>query len=166
MGIISVLDFGGTFEMTAFDQNLALLLTLSEEELEIPRAFHVRFSKNGNFAQISLIKMMALQEAKSGDFKTKTYKRSNYKGNNNSNSSYNKPVKNIENFEILLNLCDLNKEKINEIYTLAHSDFKTNPQNFKKLILKVQTKNEILTYNTEFLVSENFKTEIDKILAA
>ena len=166
MGIISVLDFGGTFEMTAFDQNLALLLTLNEEELEIPRAFHVRFSKNGNFAQISLIKMMALQEAKSGDFKTKTYKRSNYKGNNNSNSSYNKPVKNIENFEILLNLCDLNKEKINEIYTLAHSDFKTNPQNFKKLILKVQTKNEILTYNTEFLVSENFKTEIDKILAA
>ena len=60
----------------------------------------------------------------------------------------------------------MNKEKINEIYTLAHSDFKTNPQNFKKLILKVQTKNEILTYDTEFLVSENFKTEIDKILAA
>lgn len=191
MGIVSVLDLHGTFEMVMFDKNLKIFEELSEEEKQMPYAFRVRFSKNGANANISLVTFMSLEEAKNGDFKTKTFKKQNYEkrnfggfngeknggnfsgggnfernGGNFQGRNYIQTPKRpkLENFEFFIDLNALNIEKINEIYNLAFKEHK-NIQNYKKLTLKVQSNNAVLTYETDFCVSENFGENVEQILS-
>lgn len=160
MGIVSVLDFHGVFEMSVFDSELNNIEKLLQENSDLPYGFLVRVNKDGEQVRIMLQGSMSLEDAKAGEFETKTKKSCPKK-------EYKKEVKRvIEEFEILLDLALLNVEKINRIYELAHEQ-NQNPNNSKRLILKINTGSEILTYKSRnLLVSDEFSKMVDKILAA
>ncbi|MGP1486088.1 MAG: DNA polymerase III subunit alpha [Campylobacter sp.] len=68
IGTIEVLDMHGTMEIAVFDRELSMVDALSEEQKDIPYAFKVRYSKDGQFNRLNLISMFSLEEAQKMDF--------------------------------------------------------------------------------------------------
>ena len=68
MGTIEMLDFHGTVEIAVFDRGLGAVESMSADERDLPHAFKVRYSKDGQFMRINLDKILTLDEAMSMDF--------------------------------------------------------------------------------------------------
>lgn len=166
MGIINILDLHGTFEMVAFDQELREITALDGDELDMPHVFKVRLIKEGVQNRLTLLTMMSLDEAKNGDIKLNTIRKNGkFNSQNGFSRTQKATVKIIENFEFEINIKSLNKEKITQIYTLAHNEHRSQNRS-KKLILKIKVEGDILEYETPFLVSDNFKQKAEEILAS
>ncbi|MCR4941518.1 MAG: DNA polymerase III subunit alpha [Campylobacter sp.] len=74
MGILSVLDLHGNFELTVFDNVLRQIQALSPQDLERPYAFNVNISKSavGGSNRISFLAMMSLENAKNPEFRPRS----------------------------------------------------------------------------------------------
>ena len=68
MGTIEMLDFHGTVEIAVFDRGLGAVEAMSADERDLPHAFKVRYSKDGQFMRINLDKILTLDEAMGMDF--------------------------------------------------------------------------------------------------
>ncbi len=65
---IEMLDFHGTVEIAVFDRSLGAVEAMSADERDLPHAFKVRYSKDGQFMRINLDKILTLDEAMGMDF--------------------------------------------------------------------------------------------------
>lgn len=159
MGILTILDMHGVFEMVVFDKNLATIENLSIEDREKPHAFRARIEKDDTQFKISMLELFSLEDAKNANFLDKGY-------NNRKNSFIkDQPKKRVtEEFEFVINLGELTSAKINEIYNKAFRD--NSPTNTKRLILKVEAFGKVFVYATNFYVSDSFGDVIQEILAA
>ena len=67
-------------------------------------------------------------------------------------------------FEFEISASELNRDKIQKIYSLAFND--RDLKNSKRLILRVRFENEVLIYPTEYIVGDDFGEKVGEILAA
>lgn len=157
MGILTILDMHGTFEMVVFDKNLAAIENLSSDDRERPHAFRARIEKDDNQFKISMLELFELDDAKNANFEDKGY---------NSRKNFKEAPKKrvIQNFEFVINLKELDSYKINEIYNRAFKQ--NNPENTKRLILKVEAFGKTYIYATNFYVNDDFGDTIQEIIAA
>ncbi|NLY04399.1 MAG: DNA polymerase III subunit alpha, partial [Campylobacter sp.] len=157
MGILNVIDMHGAFKMLVFDRKLADIEALSSEDLERPYAFRVKIEKDDTQYKISMNDFFPLEEAKNTKFTDKGY-------NNRKNFKENTYKRVVENLEFILNLNELNIQKINEIYNLAYRQ--NSAENRKKLILKVEAYGKIFVYDTNLFVNDDFGDILQEILVA
>ncbi|MDO5045525.1 DNA polymerase III subunit alpha [Campylobacter sp.] len=173
IGTLNVLDFHGNIEITLFDRELAELEELGNAVYETPYAFKINFSRDGQFNRIRLIEMVSLEDAKDMNFKARSFKKRNFEngkngynnGNKNGYSASEKP-RNLTPLELNLNLSELSKERVTNIYRLAQQDHRLGVEkNNKSLIIKISNaeQNQILVYNTEFVVSEGFVEKVNNL---
>ncbi|CZE48451.1 DNA polymerase III subunit alpha [Campylobacter geochelonis] len=168
MGIVSVIDLHGNFEMVVFDNVLKDLERLDKDELDMPHAFRVRIIKDESQYKITLNEFLTIEEVKNGDFKKKSYNKGNgYASKNGGANGYKKSdevARVIENYEFFIELAKLDKERIDKIYRFAYAS--NNPKNSKKLILKVAFNSKIFIYETNFFIDESFINKVNEILVA
>ncbi|MGP1506433.1 MAG: DNA polymerase III subunit alpha, partial [Campylobacter sp.] len=162
MGILNVLDLDGTFELVVFDSLAERISNFSDSEKEKPYVFRVRISADDGL-KISLLDISDLQYANSEDFAKKVYKKRNGGANNFANNFNQTPARKIEELKITLNANELNEEKIDKIFQIAHHQSK-NQSNYKKLILIINLDDSCRKIPTMFFIDDNFSQEVEKII--
>ena len=71
--------------------------------------------------------------------------------------------------EILLNLSEISRDQISNLYSLGRAEHVSGAtRNDKRLVVKIQnaSTNEIFIYNTEFIVGDDFKGKAMEFLAS
>ncbi|MDA3078738.1 DNA polymerase III subunit alpha [Campylobacter sp. JMF_06 NA1] len=191
MANLTILDLSGSFEVAAFGDVCESVLALSDSDLERPLAFWVRLAKNtgtyGGKYQIYLDEILSLDEARNVEnyapSEAKAYggsarkERRNFgdngfeKGENaalvalqQSKKEREEQRKKAVDFEFEISASELNRDKIQKIYSLAFND--RDLKNSKRLILRVRFENEVLIYPTEYIVGDDFGAKVGEILAA
>jgi len=177
MGVLNILDLDGVYECVCFEEMITRIESLNEGALERPYMCKLRVKNEDGQTRISLFDLIELDAAKNADLKPKSYKKFGAKngskfGSNSANSSpfqqksqNTKPARKCENYEFCLKLDDLNREKIERIYTLATKQA-ANMQNFHKLTLRVVNGTKIYIFRTEFMVGTDFGALANEILAS
>ncbi|WP_170018556.1 DNA polymerase III subunit alpha [Campylobacter sp. RM16190] len=172
IGTLNVLDFHGNIEITLFDRELAELEKLGNAVYETPYAFKINFSRDGQFNRIRLIEMVSLEDAKDMNFKARTFKKRNFNGNSssqnvsNGGSSYGEKPRNLTPLEVNLDIAQLSKDMVTNIYRLAMAEHKASAEsNTKKLIVRISNpqQNQILVYDTQISVRDGFEERISSI---
>lgn len=178
IGTLEVLDLHGSIEITLFDRDLAAIEELSEQERDMPHAFKINFSRDGQFNRIRLIEMMSLDEAKDTNFKARSFKKRNYEnkgggyqngGNYGSRAQSSDAPRNLKPLEISLDISALSRDMITDLYRLAHQEHKSGAEtNNNRLTIKIENpaQNQIFVYETEFIVGDSFKDRALGILAS
>ncbi|EJP75579.1 MULTISPECIES: DNA polymerase III subunit alpha [Campylobacter] len=165
MGTINVLDFHGNIEIAIFERELANVEDVWNDSVkrDLPYAFKINISRDDQFVRTNLNEFYSLEDAVNLDFKTRQIRQGNKFSRAATNSAEPIKVRNYGVLEILLNLNELNKHKIAEIYHLAFTRHALG--NEKRLVLKIKNENagEILVYNTSFLVNDELGSEIEKL---
>ena len=155
MGTINVLDFHGNIEDIVKD----------EAKRDLPYAFRINISRDDQFVRTNLNEVYSLEDAQNLDFKTRKLKQ-NSKFSKNEEASAPQKVREYAELEVLLSLSELSRQKLEQIYSLVFS--KNAPNNQKRLILKIKNEatGEIFIYKTEFIVTDEVATEIEKLAAS
>ncbi|MCI6989217.1 MAG: DNA polymerase III subunit alpha [Campylobacter sp.] len=159
MGILQLLDMHGNIEMIAFEKEFKEFEKIYENEPESPFGFSTRIIKDDGQVRINLLNTYKLDDLKEMEFEEKDYKRQGKFSQNQTKQKHKTEI-----FEVLLDITNLNKDKISKLYNLAHQSVKE--ENYQKLVLKVKTSDEILIYETNFYVDERFIDEYESILVA
>ncbi|QCD53013.1 DNA polymerase III subunit alpha [Campylobacter sp. RM16192] len=172
IGTLNVLDFHGNIEITLFDRELAELEELGNAVYEKPYAFKINFSRDGQFNRIRLIEMVSLEDAKDMNFKARSFKKRNFNGNGSSqngssgSSSSSEKLRNLTPLEVSLDIAELSKDMVTNIYRLAMAEHKASAEsNTKKLIVRISNpqQNQILVYDTQISVRDGFEERIGSI---
>ena len=167
MGTINVLDFHGNIEIAVFERELGNIEDIVKDEAkrDLPYAFRINISRDDQFVRTNLNEVYSLEDAQNLDFKTRKL-RQNSKFSKNEESSAPQKVREYDELEVLLMLSELSRQKLEQIYSLVYS--KNAPDNQKRLILKIKNEatGQIFIYKTEFIVTDEVATEIEKVAAS
>ncbi|RAZ57232.1 DNA polymerase III subunit alpha [Campylobacter hyointestinalis] len=158
MTILNITDMSGNSEMIAFDATSKFISNMQSEELNQIYAFRVAPSKDGQSKPI-INQIISLEDAASGNFSLKRNKRI-FKDESAV------AIPSIKgNLQIDLELGNLDKSKINEIYNLAHKEHQKNGD--KRLVLRITNdyKSEVMLFNTEFVVNDDFEEKLANIIS-
>ncbi|ALV24969.1 DNA polymerase III, alpha subunit [Campylobacter iguaniorum] len=162
MSILNLVDKSGNAEVIAFDANSKFVSNLSDNELENLYAFKVAPSKDANSKPI-INQVLSLEDAKNGNFTLKSARRK-YNPEFSKTSSETQEIKAIAGkLELSLDLSNLDKSKITEIYTMAHQAHQRNGD--KRLVLRVTNdhQSEVMIFATDFIVSDDFAKKVDAL---
>ncbi|WP_419256284.1 DNA polymerase III subunit alpha [Campylobacter fetus] len=159
MAILNIVDISGNSEMIAFDSTSKFIANMSEDEQDTIYAFKVAPNKDAQSKPI-INQIISLDDAKDGNFTLKTNRR-RYESRVNEQSA---SATIIGKLEVDIDIISLDKQKINYIYQLAHSYHQKNGN--KRLLLRITNNydKEVMIFSTEFIVSDEFKSELDAIL--
>ncbi|WP_069632171.1 DNA polymerase III subunit alpha [Campylobacter pinnipediorum] len=162
IGTLNILDLHGNIHITVFERNnsedsksnIDILNDIFKDpdKNNLPYAFDVNITIDDQFRNIILNKVVEMTEAKNKKFSTKKLQ---------------KEVKqrNYNNLEIVLNLENIDKEKLIELYKISAK--LSDVENKNRLILKIlnnSTKEEY-KFNTDFFVGDNFTDEVSGYVA-
>jgi DNA polymerase-3 subunit alpha len=160
MAVISVADKSSNADMFAFDVACAQASQISDTSKLY--ALKITPPRDAN-SKIIINQIIDIDEAKNGDITLRSAPR---KRSQQDSAQTTKPVVSIVGkIEIDLELSQLNKNKINEIYQLAYRHNAKIGER-KSLLLRVidENKNQVMVFTTEFSVSDEFKNEVKMLL--
>ena len=167
MGTINVLDFHGNIEIAVFERELGNIEDIVKDEAkrDLPYAFRINISRDDQFVRTNLNEVYSLEDAQNLDFNTRKL-RQNSKFSRNEESNVPQKVREYAELEVLLSLSELSRQKLEKIYMIVHT--KSAPNNQKRLILKIKNEatGQIFIYKTEFIVTDEVTTEIEKVVAS
>ena len=167
MGTINVLDFHGNIEIAVFERELGNIEDIVKDDAkrDLPYAFRINISRDDQFVRTNLNEVYSLEDAQNLDFNTRKL-RQNSKFSKNEESNAPQKVREYAELEVLLSLSELSRQKLEKIYSLVFS--KNAPNNQKRLILKIKNEatGQIFIYKTEFRVSDEVTTEIERVVAS
>ncbi|AQW87661.1 DNA polymerase III, alpha subunit [Campylobacter pinnipediorum subsp. caledonicus] len=162
IGTLNILDLHGNIHITVFERNnsedsksnIDILNDIFKDpnKNNLPYAFDVNITIDDQFRNIILNKVLEMTEAKNKKFSTKKLQKEVKQ------RSYN-------NLEIVLNLENIDKEKLIELYKISAK--LSDVENKNRLILKIlnnSTKEEY-KFNTDFFVGDNFTDEVSGCIA-
>ncbi|AQW81134.1 DNA polymerase III, alpha subunit [Campylobacter pinnipediorum subsp. pinnipediorum] len=162
IGTLNILDLHGNIHITVFERNnsedsksnIDILNDIFKDpnKNNLPYAFDVNITIDDQFRNIILNKVIEMAEAKNKKFNTKKLQKEVKQ------RSYN-------NLEIVLNLENIDKEKLIELYKISAK--LSDVENKNRLILKIlnnSTKEEY-KFNTDFFVGDNFTDEVSGYIA-
>lgn len=167
MGTINVLDFHGNIEIAVFERELGNIEDIVKDDAkrDLPYAFRINISRDDQFVRTNLNEVYSLEDAQNLDFNTRKL-RQNSKFSKNEETSTPQKAREYAELEVFLSLSELSRQKLEKIYSLVFS--KNAPNNQKRLILKIKNEatGQIFIYKTEFIVSDEVTTEIEKVVAS
>ncbi|MEB2817944.1 DNA polymerase III subunit alpha [Campylobacter upsaliensis] len=156
-GILEILDFYSSFEVTIFESHIEEIETIIKERKNDAFGFVLGFRNDDARLSFTLKAVRTLDEIKSGDFKAvKKYSSKKFEKKND----YTKEPMEFENNIIELDLSRLNKELIYEIHELARNAHNPNEKGNKKLVLRVRSAGSCLLYHTDFIISDRVSEKI------
>ncbi|HEP3232522.1 TPA: DNA polymerase III subunit alpha [Campylobacter upsaliensis] len=156
-GILEILDFYSSFEVTIFESHIEEIETIIKERKNDAFGFVLGFRNDDARLSFTLKAVRTLDEIKSGDFKAvKKYSSKKFEKKND----YTKEPMEFENSIIELDLSRLNKELIYEIHELARNAHNPNEKGNKKLVLRVISAGSCLLYHTDFIISDRVSEKI------
>ncbi|EMG8704669.1 DNA polymerase III subunit alpha [Campylobacter upsaliensis] len=156
-GILEILDFYSSFEVTIFESHIEEIETIIKERKNDAFGFVLGFRNDDARLSFTLKAVRTLDEIKSGDFKAvKKYSSKKFEKKND----YTKEPMEFENSIIELDLSRLNKELIYEIHEIARNAHNPNEKGNKKLILRVISAGSCLLYHTDFIISDRVSEKI------
>ncbi|MBS4407713.1 DNA polymerase III subunit alpha [Campylobacter vulpis] len=156
-GILEILDFYSSFEITIFESHIEEIETIIKERKNDAFGFVLGFRNDDARLNFTLKAVRTLDEIKSGDFKAvKKYSSKKFEKKND----YTKEPMEFENNIIELDLSRLNKELIYEIHEIARNAHNPNEKGNKKLILRVRSAGSCLLYHTDFIISDRVSEKI------
>ncbi|WP_069636434.1 DNA polymerase III subunit alpha [Campylobacter pinnipediorum] len=162
IGTLNILDLHGNIHITVFERNnsedsksnIDILNDIFKDpdKNNLPYAFDVNITIDDQFRNIILNKVIEMAEAKNKKFNTKKLQKEVKQ------RSYN-------NLEIVLNLENIDKEKLIELYKISAK--LSDVENKNRLILKIlnNSTNEEYKFNTDFFVGDNFIDKISECIA-
>ena len=161
MAILSVTDKSSNADMFAFD----VACTQASEIINTDRLYALKVTPpRDTNSKMIVNQIIDIDEAKNGDI---TLRNAPKKRAINIETTIEQPSSNIVGkLEIELKLSALNKNKINQIYQLAHRHNAIIGAK-KSLILRVldENKTQIMQFVTEFSVTDDFESELNTLLA-
>ena len=161
MAILSVTDKSSNADMFAFD----VACTQASEIINTDRLYALKVTPpRDTNSKMIVNQIIDIDEAKNGDI---TLRNAPKKRAANIEATIEQPSSNIVGkLEIELKLSALNKNKINQIYQLAHRHNSIIGAK-KSLILRVldENKTQIMQFVTEFSVTDDFESELNTLLA-
>ena len=161
MAILSVTDKSSNADMFAFD----VACTQASEIINTDRLYALKVTPpRDTNSKMIVNQIIDIDEAKNGDI---TLRNAPKKRAINTETTIEQPSSNIVGkLEIELKLSALNKNKINQIYQLAHRHNAIIGAK-KSLILRVldENKTQIMQFVTEFSVTDDFESELNTLLA-
>ena len=188
MGSINVLDLHGNIEIAVFERELAQVeeIWLDESKRDLPYAFKIAISRDEQFVRTRLNSVHSLEDAADMNFEVKKIRsgggggrfsgnangeREGGRGYGGGNYASRAPARPEPNgvIEILLNLSEISRDQISNLYSLGRAEHVSGAtRNDKRLVVKIQnaSTNEIFIYNTEFIVGEDFKGKAMEFLAS
>ncbi|EAH9283983.1 DNA polymerase III subunit alpha [Campylobacter upsaliensis] len=156
-GILEILDFYSSFEVTIFESHIEEIETIIKERKNDAFGFVLGFRNDDARLSFTLKAVRTLDEIKSGDFKAvKKYSSKKFEKKND----YTKEPMEFENNIIELDLSRLNKELIYEIHEIARNAHNPNEKGNKKLVLRVISAGSCLLYHTDFIISDRVSEKI------
>ncbi|CAM3538052.1 DNA polymerase III subunit alpha [Campylobacter upsaliensis] len=156
-GILEILDFYSSFEVTIFESHIEEIETIIKERKNDAFGFVLGFRNDDARLSFTLKAVRTLDEIKGGDFKAvKKYSSKKFEKKND----YTKEPMEFENNIIELDLSRLNKELIYEIHELARNAHNPNEKGNKKLVLRVISAGSCLLYHTDFIISDRVSEKI------
>ncbi|EGK8034048.1 DNA polymerase III subunit alpha [Campylobacter upsaliensis] len=156
-GILEILDFYSSFEITIFESHIEEIETIIKERKNDAFGFVLGFRNDDARLSFTLKAVRTLDEIKSGDFKAvKKYSSKKFEKKND----YTKEPMEFENSIIELDLSRLNKELIYEIHEIARNAHNPNEKGNKKLVLRVISAGSCLLYHTDFIISDRVSEKI------
>ncbi|EAI0687935.1 DNA polymerase III subunit alpha [Campylobacter upsaliensis] len=156
-GILEILDFYSSFEVTIFESHIEEIETIIKERKNDAFGFVLGFRNDDARLSFTLKAVRTLDEIKSGDFKAvKKYSSKKFEKKND----YTKEPMEFENSIIELDLSRLNKELIYEIHEIARNAHNPNEKGNKKLVLRVISAGSCLLYHTDFIISDRVSEKI------
>ncbi|EAH8539755.1 DNA polymerase III subunit alpha [Campylobacter upsaliensis] len=156
-GILEILDFYSSFEVTIFESHIEEIETIIKERKNDAFGFVLGFRNDDARLSFTLKAVRTLDEIKSGDFKAvKKYSSKKFEKKND----YTKEPMEFENSIIELDLSRLNKELIYEIHEIARNAHNPNEKGNKKLVLRVRSAGSCLLYHTDFIISDRVSEKI------
>ncbi|MBS4236350.1 DNA polymerase III subunit alpha [Campylobacter vulpis] len=156
-GILEILDFYSSFEITIFESHIEEIETIIKERKNDAFGFVLGFRNDDARLNFTLKAVRTLDEIKSGDFKAvKKYSSKKFEKKND----YTKEPMEFENNIIELDLSRLNKELIYEIHEIARNAHNPNEKGNKKLVLRVRSAGSCLLYHTDFIISDRVSEKI------
>ncbi|EPC9515078.1 DNA polymerase III subunit alpha [Campylobacter upsaliensis] len=156
-GILEILDFYSSFEVTIFESHIEEIETIIKERKNDAFGFVLGFRNDDARLSFTLKAVRTLDEIKGGDFKAvKKYSSKKFEKKND----YTKEPMEFENNIIELDLSRLNKELIYEIHEIARNAHNPNEKGNKKLVLRVISAGSCLLYHTDFIISDRVSEKI------
>ncbi|ELF7016782.1 DNA polymerase III subunit alpha [Campylobacter upsaliensis] len=156
-GILEILDFYSSFEITIFESHIEEIETIIKERKNDAFGFVLGFRNDDARLSFTLKAVRTLDEIKGGDFKAvKKYSSKKFEKKND----YTKEPMEFENNIIELDLSRLNKELIYEIHEIARNAHNPNEKGNKKLVLRVISAGSCLLYHTDFIISDRVSEKI------
>ncbi|WP_270969318.1 DNA polymerase III subunit alpha [Campylobacter upsaliensis] len=156
-GILEILDFYSSFEVTIFESHIEEIETIIKERKNDAFGFVLGFRNDDARLSFTLKAVRTLDEIKGGDFKAvKKYSSKKFEKKND----YTKEPMEFENNIIELDLSRLNKELIYEIHEIARNAHNPNEKGNKKLVLRVRSAGSCLLYHTDFIISDRVSEKI------
>ncbi|MDL0147605.1 DNA polymerase III subunit alpha [Campylobacter felis] len=156
-GILEILDFYSSFEVTIFESHIEEIETIIKERKNDAFGFVLGFRNDDARLSFTLKAVRTLDEIKGGDFKAvKKYSSKKFEKKND----YTKEPMEFENNIIELDLSRLNRELIYEIHELARNAHNPNEKGNKKLVLRVISAGSCLLYHTDFIISDRVSEKI------
>ncbi len=156
-GILEILDFYSSFEVTIFESHIEEIETIIKERKNDAFGFVLGFRNDDARLSFTLKAVRTLDEIKGGDFKAvKKYSSKKFEKKND----YTKEPMEFENNIIELDLSRLNRELIYEIHELARNAHNPNEKGNKKLVLRVRSAGSCLLYHTDFIISDRVSEKI------
>ncbi|EDP6913042.1 DNA polymerase III subunit alpha [Campylobacter upsaliensis] len=156
-GILEILDFYSSFEVTIFESHIEEIETIIKERKNDAFGFVLGFRNDDARLSFTLKAVRTLDEIKGGDFKAvKKYSSKKFEKKND----YTKEPMEFENNIIELDLSRLNKELIYEIHKIARNAHNPNEKGNKKLVLRVISAGSCLLYHTDFIISDRVSEKI------
>ncbi|MDL0115270.1 DNA polymerase III subunit alpha [Campylobacter felis] len=156
-GILEILDFYSSFEVTIFESHIEEIETIIKERKNDAFGFVLGFRNDDARLSFTLKAVRTLDEIKGGDFKAvKKYSSKKFEKKND----YTKEPMEFENNIIELDLSRLNRELIYEIHELARNAHNPNEKGNKKLVLRVISVGSCLLYHTDFIISDRVSEKI------
>lgn len=160
MAILSVTDKSSNADMFAFD----VACTQASEIINTDKLYALKVTPpRDTNSKMIVNQIIDIDEAKNGDI---TLRNAPKKRAANIEATTEQPSSNIVGkLEIELKLSALNKNKINQIYQLAHRHNSIIGAK-KSLILRVldENKTQIMQFVTEFSVTDDFESELNTLL--
>lgn len=157
MGIMTLLDLDSSYQMVAFDKELKEFEKLYEQNSQKPYVFEVRVVKDESQTRITMLRSYEIEDMQDVDYRGKNY---NQRGLQNSTNR-----QKLQIYQYEIDFGKLNRENIIALYNLAHDSFKNNPNNYKRLQLKIYNKDEIYLYNTDLFIDDEFIKKAEILLA-
>ncbi|MEB2807940.1 DNA polymerase III subunit alpha [Campylobacter upsaliensis] len=156
-GILEILDFYSSFEVTIFESHIEEIETIIKERKNDAFGFVLGFRNDDARLSFTLKAVRTLDEIKGGDFKAvKKYSSKKFEKKND----FTKEPMEFENNIIELDLSRLNKELIYEIHEIARNAHNPNEKGNKKLVLRVISAGSCLLYHTDFIISDRVSEKI------